>query len=514
LPYTSDDYFQNVSFGQWTTVDQSIRAQSLAINYGRIQNRLKLGNSQGVSLQIPVELLPTRPFDAIYLQADGLTGQYRANGMSWTFDQNGLVGQVDALFWLATGQTGTPGPIWFPMPPAVSVLPTAPGPTVNTTPAPANSATLPGGWNPAAPDLTTLFGTTLPTGVEPVFPSELDVEDGLEPYVETVEIEAITRAVFEIEDFPYSLTPLPEEAMDLVTRAVFEVAEVAITVVPLTAFSLATFAPVVYAPGFVAVPATSFTLTPFVPSITGTAIVSVPAAAFTFAALVPTTSPAPVAPDPNFADVSLLLPLNGTNGSTTFTDASTNAFAITGFGNAQISTAQSRWGGSSLLLDGTGDYLVSATSSEFAITGDWSVEFWYRAISLPAFNPGNNSGTTTLLHVHAGGAQGLHVYTNGTALLVDNGLVADYSTSQGFLSTGVWYFIAIVKSGTTYTLSLDGSSVVTNTAQSYGTPDRCQVGRYSTGGTTGDAHGYYQDVRITNGVARTIVLPTSAFPTS
>jgi hypothetical protein len=219
LPFTSDDYFSNVVLGQWVTVDQTARRQALAVNYGRIQNRLRLGNSQGVSLQLPVELLPTKPFDAMYLQADGLTGQYRANGMSWTFDQNGIVGQVDALFWLAIGQEGTPGPIWFPMAPGVTALPATPGPTVNTTPAPANSATLPGGWNPAAPDLTTLFGTTLPTGVAPVFPVELDVSTGLEPFTETVDVDAVTRAVFEVEDFPYSLVPQEEDAV-MVSRAI------------------------------------------------------------------------------------------------------------------------------------------------------------------------------------------------------------------------------------------------------------------------------------------------------
>jgi F5/8 type C domain len=220
LPYTSDSYFNNVVLGEWVTVDQTARAQSLALNYGRIQNRLRLGNAQGVSLQLPVELLPTRPFDALYLQAGGLTGQYRANGMSWTFDQNGIVGQVDALFWLAIGQEGTPGPIWFPMAPGVTALPATPGPTVNTTPAPANSATLPGGWNPAAPDLTTLFGATLPTGVAPVFPSTLDVSTGLEPFNETVALDAVTRSVLEVVDVPYSLVPQAAIA-DMVTHAVF-----------------------------------------------------------------------------------------------------------------------------------------------------------------------------------------------------------------------------------------------------------------------------------------------------
>jgi len=59
--------------------------------------------------------------------------------------------------------------------------------------------------------------------------------------------------------------------------------------------------------------------------------------------------------DPNYSSVSLLLNGNGTNGSTTFTDSSVNNHTITRNGNAQISTTQSKFGGSSMYFDGNGD---------------------------------------------------------------------------------------------------------------------------------------------------------------
>jgi hypothetical protein len=285
LPYTSDDYFNNLVLGQWVTVNQSARAQALAINYGRIQNRLRLGNTQGVSLQIPVELMPTSPFDALYLQADGLTGQYRANGMSWTFDQNGIVGQVDALFWLATGQTGTPGTIWFPMPPEVTVLPTTPSVTTNGSPKPANSGSVPGGWDPATPDLGALF-TALPTVTPAVFPSTLNVETGLEPYAETVATDAVTRSVFAVNEFPFSLAP-HSDAMVLVTTSVFDVQVQETVLVPLATLSLTAYAPLVYAAAMIEAPLATLTLAAFAPTVAGAAVLTVPLAALTLTAFAP-----------------------------------------------------------------------------------------------------------------------------------------------------------------------------------------------------------------------------------
>jgi hypothetical protein len=61
--------------------------------------------------------------------------------------------------------------------------------------------------------------------------------------------------------------------------------------------------------------------------------------------------------DPYYGNVSLLLRGNGTNGSTTIIDSSPSPKTVTAFGNAQISTAQSKFGGSSIAFDGTGDYL-------------------------------------------------------------------------------------------------------------------------------------------------------------
>jgi hypothetical protein len=199
--------------------------------------------------------------------------------------------------------------------------------------------------------------------------------------------------------------------------------------------------------------------------------------------------------DPYWDNVALLLHMDGSNGSTTFSDSSKNAIAITANGNAQISTAQSRYGGSSLLLDGTGDSLSTATSSLFAITGNFFVEF-------DVYINTTSSANYALAHVNAGGSNGLHIYYSGNTLKVDNGLNAAYSGSANLLPSSAWRNVAVGKSGSTLYTFVEGTLVDTRTAQSYGTPDRVQIGRFSTGGITNDGNCYIDEFRLTNNVCR------------
>ena len=121
LPYAPDDIFSGPSGGPFTATASDAPAK--ANRYGRVQNRLLLGNRSGINLQLSPERLPAAPFEPLYVQANGLTAQYRANGTSWAFDSNGIVASVDALFWSAVGGTGT---FWFPVAPGITTLPTTP----------------------------------------------------------------------------------------------------------------------------------------------------------------------------------------------------------------------------------------------------------------------------------------------------------------------------------------------------------------------------------------------------
>jgi hypothetical protein len=506
LPFTAESFFEEVAGGEWASVNEKQRAQAIAYQYGKIQNRLLLGNVKGASMQIPVELMPVRPFAPIYLQADGLTGQYRANGMSWTFDQNGIMGQVDALFWLATGQAGTPGAIWFPMPPGVSSLPTTPSATVNGSPAPANSGSLPGGWNPAAPNLTALFAA-LPTGVAPVFPSTLDAPNGLVPFNETVALDAVTRSVLSAVDVPFSLVP-QSDAADMVTQAVFAGREIALATVPVNALSLAVFAPLPYTPARPSAMDLQFSISS--PTVRGS--LYVPAMGLVFAAHVPTVTAA--ASDPNFADVVLLIqPDAESNGSTTFTDLSPVGNTITRGGDTQISTGTTIFGKPTVAFDGSGDWLTAPTGTPFDFgTGDWTVD-----INLnPASLPGVQMGLFDTIPINGSGARVnafvINLKSNGKIFVSHNNFT--YPDSTGTVSTGTLNKIRVTRTGNTLAYRVNNTTdasagTITNSLSTGG----CVIGRLGNIGFDFFLHGN-MTIRVTKGVARTDAEPTAPFPTS
>ena len=77
----------------------------------------------------------------------------------------------------------------------------------------------------------------------------------------------------------------------------------------------------------------------------------------------------------------VLLQFNGADASTTITDvnAGGSAHTWTANGNAQIDTAQSKFGGASLLCDGTGDYVTTPDHADFTLgSSDFTIDCWFQ----------------------------------------------------------------------------------------------------------------------------------------
>ncbi|NBW22848.1 MAG: LamG domain-containing protein [Caulobacteraceae bacterium] len=202
--------------------------------------------------------------------------------------------------------------------------------------------------------------------------------------------------------------------------------------------------------------------------------------------------------DASFNSVRLLLPFDGANGSTTFVDSSLSNRTVSANGTAALSTSQSKYGGASLYIDGSSTAFAQCLSSALDIgSSDFAAECWY----YPLDNTGTG-GTRTIFHFNNGGPGGLHIHRNTSQqLVVDNGVTG---TTAGTITMAInqWHHIAVTRSGTTIRGFVNGSQALTHTAQSYATADRLQIGRYGTGGTTGNMYGYVDDVRVTAGVAR------------
>ena len=82
--------------------------------------------------------------------------------------------------------------------------------------------------------------------------------------------------------------------------------------------------------------------------------------------------------DPYWNDVAVLLHMDGDNDSTTFTDV--KGKQIINYGNAKISTAYSKFGGSAGYFNGaTADYITIPASPDFEFgSGDFTIECWFR----------------------------------------------------------------------------------------------------------------------------------------
>ena len=221
LPYAPDDIFSGPSGGPFTATPSDAPAK--ANRYGRVQNRLLLGNRSGINLQLAPEKLPAAPYSPLYVQANGLTAQYRANGTSWTFDSNGIVASVDALFWSAIGGTGT---FWFPVAPGITTLPTTPA---------------------------IVRGAMTPTTV-------------VLPYNETAIYEGRLRLAAVVTTFDYALTLLTVVPV-IATKVKVGAASIFKVEVPAASITMAAAVPAINTGAAVMCPAVNITVSTSIPSI-------------------------------------------------------------------------------------------------------------------------------------------------------------------------------------------------------------------------------------------------------
>ena len=217
--------------------------------------------------------------------------------------------------------------------------------------------------------------------------------------------------------------------------------------------------------------------------------------------------------DPNFANVVLLLPMDGADNSTTFTDASSYGRTITTVGNARIRTAQSQWGGSSGYFDGTGDVIRAADASELTMAGDFTVEWWQRAETFAAAGGSANRTIIIFGDSFTAATPGVFLLTNGNLAYFDGTTVRNAGAGSIF-SINTWYYCALRRSGTTMSLWASGSQIISWTESTTINPTLIRIGG-SISDTTGNYQGYMDDFRITVGTARDVsIIPSAAFPTS
>jgi len=225
--------------------------------------------------------------------------------------------------------------------------------------------------------------------------------------------------------------------------------------------------------------------------------------------------------DPDFADVSLLCHFNGSNGATTTVDSGPIGHTITAVGNAEISTTQSRFGGSSAFFDGSGDsFTVPDDTSLNPGAGDLTIETWVwiasgfdnRALLKKGGNWPSSGAASYLLYYDGSGNLVWYVSSDGATFDILGGL-----RSSAFMPTDSWVHVALTRSGNVWRAFaagvLDQSATVAGTV--FSDSGVLAIGN-STSGAVG-YRGYLDDLRITKGVARytaNFTPPSSQFPDS
>ncbi|MFH0831657.1 MAG: LamG domain-containing protein [archaeon] len=216
----------------------------------------------------------------------------------------------------------------------------------------------------------------------------------------------------------------------------------------------------------------------------------------------------------------LLSHFDGADGATAYSDPVAGAYTFAG--TAQLDTAQSKFGGTSLLLDGNSDYVTLPDSDDWNFgTGSWTVDFWLRwnTVGYQGFFTQYVSGTSDTSLFYTGNTLYMGAYTDGSWVIL--------VTTAFTPSANTWYHLAferkalnnnnqdiaifidgVIKTGAD--LSMDGGG-----AWNGAFPDRAAVltigydERFS-----GYFNGYIDEFRVSKGIARwtsSFSVPTSAY---
>lgn len=181
-------------------------------------------------------------------------------------------------------------------------------------------------------------------------------------------------------------------------------------------------------------------------------------------------------------------------------------------GNAKISTSISKFGGSSIYLDGTNS--IAATSSKLQElsmgSGDFTIEF--------QMYPNSISTQTIFSQLTTDNSLDPHIYMTASGLFYFTGGASRITGSA--LTAGQWYHIAVSRNAGTTRMFVNGTQVGSSYTDSnnYVSPARVMLGQYMTAegtyATASWANCYIDEFRMTKGYSRytaNFTAPTSAF---
>lgn len=220
--------------------------------------------------------------------------------------------------------------------------------------------------------------------------------------------------------------------------------------------------------------------------------------------------------DPYFSYVSLLLTCDGTNGSTSFPDASSNNLTVTSNNGANVTTTYKVFGTGGLSLNGSNQYLSVSTGTKLNFSGDFTIEGWVYFTSIPPsgysaiFSNGDYAATSQVVCTFTNTSPSFYMSdASGWQVAI---------VSATSLSLNTWHYIAFTGNGNLYTIWINGVSDATSTVSftRVSPASTSVIGRLYPSTNSYYFPGYMDEIRITNGVCRytsNYTTPTQPFPT-
>jgi len=220
--------------------------------------------------------------------------------------------------------------------------------------------------------------------------------------------------------------------------------------------------------------------------------------------------------DPDWASVGLLLHCDGTDASTTFTDETGKT--VTANGDAQIDTAQSKFGGASALFDGATDWLESAKSTDLEFgTGDFTIECFARLTSTASAQALFSYGKLTVVGNTDYAYALTHTPANGLVWAAnDSGGAQTSIVTSNSMTVNTWHFIQVIRSSGTTKIYKDGTEIGSGADTKNYNTSASHLQLVGRRGSFSVAYwdGWIDELRITKGVVRSTTVPTAAFPGS
>jgi hypothetical protein len=224
--------------------------------------------------------------------------------------------------------------------------------------------------------------------------------------------------------------------------------------------------------------------------------------------------------DSNFLNVVLLMPMDGANESTDFTDLKSHTF--TTIGSPRLSSSQFKFGSASAFFNGSSKIFTPDSEDWNFGNGDFTIELWLRLNNTSSpqciigqHNNSINSNRSFALYCD-GNPSKLRFFPSTTGAFNSDLTLEDNSS----LNPNGWHHIRVTRGGSNLNLLVDGIKKATNSnlgnAALFNSSLPLSIG--SDDSNTHSLNAFVDDLRITKGVNRdagsNFSLPTSASPTS